>query len=262
VSGDEPAGLAGKIDTTKPSIARVYDYWLGGKDNFAADRELADRMSAVDAGIVPRSRINRQFVAAAVRRAAEAGITRFADLGSGLPTRPAIHEVVGDVQPSARVIYADYDALVVSHAQALLADGKGVTAARADMRDPASVLAAIAPVTGCREPACVTFCAVAHVLDEGQVHDLLTAVTEPLASGSWVVFSTIYYQDADLLATIRETYTAAPFRNHGPEAVARFMAGLDLMPPGVTGAQRWIAGIDACAPRTPGYVLVAAGIKP
>jgi O-methyltransferase involved in polyketide biosynthesis len=251
------------VDISKPSIARVYDYWLGGHDNYAADRELGDAMSRLDPGIAPRSRINREYLAAAVTRAAEAGIAQFCDLGSGLPTHPAVHESARAVQPAATVTYLDFDLLVVSHVQALLAHGlAGVAAAQADLRKPGAVLAALEPVTDFTRPACVILAAVAHVMEEEQVRGLLAAVTEPLASGSWVIFSTIYYQDAELLERIRTTYTAAVFRNHGPGAVAGFMAGLDLVDPGVTGAQRWIAGIRGCEPRTPGYVLVAAGVKP
>ena len=118
------------MDTSKPNIARVYDYWLGGKDNYAADRDVADRMLEHDPGLRDRVRDNREFVAGVARLAAERGIAQFIDLGAGLPTRPSVHEAARAVHPGARVAYVDNDPVVVSHARALLATGAGLASAR------------------------------------------------------------------------------------------------------------------------------------
>jgi hypothetical protein len=114
------------MDTSKPNIARVYDYWLGGKDNYAADRDVAGRMLAHDPGLRNRVRDNREFVTGVARQAAHRGIAQFIDLGAGLPTHPSVHEAARGVNPRARVAYVDNDPVVVSHAQALLATGAGL----------------------------------------------------------------------------------------------------------------------------------------
>ncbi|HWM99119.1 MAG TPA: SAM-dependent methyltransferase, partial [Streptosporangiaceae bacterium] len=124
------------FDTTRPNIARVYDYWLGGKDNFAVDRELARTMTEVNPGIPAMARANRDFIAAAVRKVAEAGVEQFLDLGAGLPTSPAVHEAARAVNPDAQVVYVDSDPVVVSHASALLATKPGIYALEGDLTEP------------------------------------------------------------------------------------------------------------------------------
>src|ERR1700684_278655 len=111
------------FDPSKPNTARVYDYMLGGKDTFAADRELAERMLQIDPGLPELARSNRKFVAAVVRRAADAGITQFLDLGAGLPTEPAVHHTARAVNEDARVAYVDNDPVAVNHASVVLSDG-------------------------------------------------------------------------------------------------------------------------------------------
>ena len=132
-----PAG----IDRTRPSIARVYDYWLGGKDNFESDREMGWRMAEVNPALPRLVRHNREFICAAVARAAAAGIGQFLDLGSGLPAHPAVHEAVREVIPDARVCYVDIDPVAVLHGEVLLASGAGLAAVRADLTHPETVLA-------------------------------------------------------------------------------------------------------------------------
>ena len=111
-----PAG----IDVTRPSVARVYDYWLGGKDNFASDREMGGRMAEVNPALPQLVRHNREFICAAAARAAAAGINQFLDLGSGLPAHPAVHEAVREVNPDARVCYVDIDPVAVIHGRRCL----------------------------------------------------------------------------------------------------------------------------------------------
>jgi hypothetical protein len=113
------------IDVTRPSVARVYDYWLGGKDNFASDRDMGGRMAEVNPALPNLVRHNREFICAAAARAAEAGIGQFLDLGSGLPAHPAVHEAVREVIPDARVCYVDIDPVAVLHGESLLARGEG-----------------------------------------------------------------------------------------------------------------------------------------
>ncbi|MGH3169428.1 MAG: SAM-dependent methyltransferase, partial [Trebonia sp.] len=152
-----------KFDPTRPNIARVYDYWLGGKDNFAADRDLAERSLELCPELPEWARDNRAFVCAAAERAARAGITQFIDLGCGLPTRPAVHEAVRSVSGDATVAYIDRDPVVVSHARALLHD-VGVKAVEADLADPESILARpeVRDVIDPDVPTCAIFGGVLH----------------------------------------------------------------------------------------------------
>src|SRR5580704_6209615 len=129
------------IDVARPSIARVYDYWLGGKDNFASDRDMGARMAEVNPALPQLVRRNREFICAAAARAAAAGISQFLDLGSGLPAHPAVHEAVREVIPGARVCYVDIDPAAALHAAVLLASGDGLAAVAADLTGPEAVLA-------------------------------------------------------------------------------------------------------------------------
>src|ERR1700760_733570 len=114
------------FDAKRPNIARVYDYWLGGKDNFAVDRQMAEMMTEVNPDVPAMARANRKFIAAVVEKAAEAGVGQFLDLGAGLPTYPAVHDVARAVIPGARVVYVDNDPVAVAHARALLATAPGI----------------------------------------------------------------------------------------------------------------------------------------
>ena len=129
------------FDSGTPNIARVYDYWLGGKDHYAADRAEAERLLAIYPPLRDLVRENRAFVTQAVTWAARQGIGQFIDLGAGLPASPAVHQTARVVLPSARVAYVDIDPVVLSHARALLTIDQSVTAVSADLRDPAGVLA-------------------------------------------------------------------------------------------------------------------------
>ena len=137
--GDRVRAVRDRHDDTAPG---AYDALLGGKDNFTVDRELAGQLLSVNPGMEQWARDNRAFVVAAAARAArEGGIAQFLDLGAGLPTRPAVHDAVRKVNPSARVAYVDFDPVAVVHSRALLAKGDGLAAFQADLTDPKAVLA-------------------------------------------------------------------------------------------------------------------------
>jgi hypothetical protein len=130
------------FDTSKPNMARMYDYWLGGKDNFEADRVAAEQMLAQIPGLRRAAQENRRFLRRVVRfLAGEAGIDQFLDIGVGLPTRGAVHQVAHEINPEARVLYVDYDPVVVSHGQALLATTNRSVMVQGDLRRPAGLLA-------------------------------------------------------------------------------------------------------------------------
>src|SRR5579862_3233923 len=145
------------FDTTKPNIARVWDYWLGGKENFAADRELAEKMLAIHPVSAQMARENRQFLGRAVGFVAHQGIRQFIDIGAGLPTALNTHDIAQRVDSTARVAYVDNDPVVISHARALLAGGPGVIAVPGDLCKPESLLAdvGLANLIDLTQPTCV-----------------------------------------------------------------------------------------------------------
>jgi hypothetical protein len=252
------------MDTSKPNIARVYDYWLGGKDNYAIDREVAGRMLEHDPELRDRVRDNREFVAVVARQAAERGIVQFLDLGAGLPTRPSVHEAAREVNPLARVVYVDNDPVVVSHARALLATGEGLAVTPADLRDPAAVLAdpVVRDVIDPAQPVCVILAAVVHFLPAAQATEIAAGFIRPLAAGSWLAVSFAHFTDEELLARLYALHTTAQFRNHGTAQLAAFLAGLDLIPPGIADVRRWLAGIAGTPKCRSAYMVCGVGAKP
>jgi O-methyltransferase involved in polyketide biosynthesis len=254
-----PAG----IDTTQPNVARVYDYWLGGKDNFAADRDLAEKLLAMVPEMPVWVRNNREFVRTAAARAArEGGITQFLDLGAGLPARPAVHEAVRDVHPSARVVYVDHDPVVVRHAQALLARGAGLVAFQSDLTSPGDVLGhpELAAALDLDQPVAVIVGAVAHFLPADVMAATMAAYVSRISPGSWLILSAARSEEEELMEAGR-AYTAAQSYRHSHEDFASFFAGTELVPPGIGESRRWIAGLGGPVPRTGLYVLGGAGVK-
>ena len=162
------------FDTTRPNIARVWDYWLGGKDNFAADRELAEKMLAVHPVTAQMARENRQFLGRAVSYVAARGVRQFIDVGAGLPTVLNTHDIARHTEPDARVAYVDNDPIVISHARSLLAKSPGVIAVPGDMRDPGRILAdpGLTDLIDLAEPACVIMSGVLHFADPATARDI------------------------------------------------------------------------------------------
>lgn len=253
------------FDTSRPSIARVYDWWLGGKDNFAADRAVAASMAAINPALVQMVRDNRAFVCAAAARAARAGIRQFLDLGSGLPTQPSVHEAVRAVNPDARVCYVDLDTVAAVHARALLATGAGLAAAEADLTHPGEVLAHadVTRVIDPAEPMCVILAAVLHFLDTAAARQLAAEYASLVPAGSWLIVSVGHYEDQALHERMCAAFPAQPFRNHGARDIAVWLEGLELVPPGIAEANSWVLGQG---PTEPGdraaYTLCATAVKP
>lgn len=228
------------LDVRTPNIARIYDAFLGGKDNFAADREVAARMAELSPEWVQACRNNRVFIGRAVTWAAQHGIRQFLDLGSGLPTHPAVHEVARKVIPNARVCYVDHDSVAVVHAQALLAKPEGITVVRADLADPASVLAeATARVIDLAEPVCVLFAMVLHFYPPEEARRITAEYVSRIAAGSALVISAARIDDPDLWQQMRDGYSAATTYNHSRDEVSTFFAGLDMVPPGLVRTHEW-----------------------
>ena len=251
------------LDASRPNIARVYDYWLGGSDNYAADREMAQQLLEIYPGIADAVRDNRKFVGRAVTWAArEQGIGQFIDLGAGLPAPPSVHETARAVRPEARVAYVDHDAVVISHARALLATDDGVAAVPGDLHDPAAVLAseALTEVIDVRRPVCVILALVLHFFDAASAREIAAGYISALVPGSCVVLSVGGSNDPGGRAAA--AYTAGTLHTHTREQVAGFLAGLELVPPGLTDARAWRAGWAEKPKPQAAYVLAAVGRKP
>ncbi|HEY7142613.1 MAG TPA: SAM-dependent methyltransferase [Streptosporangiaceae bacterium] len=251
------------IDVTRPSVARVYDYWLGGKDNFASDREMGHRMAGLNPALPQLVRHNRAFICAAAARAAAAGVSQFLDLGSGLPAHPAVHEAVREVIPGAAVCYVDIDPVAVAHGQALLARGEGLAAVRADLTEPEAVLAdpQVRAVIDMSRPVAVIMAAVLHFLPADSAAAVCAAYMSRSAPGSWLVVSTGHYEDKELASRLQQAATHARFWNHAAADLASMLAGLEPVGPGVCEAHRWVAGTGGEPAGKPVYALAAVGVK-
>jgi O-methyltransferase involved in polyketide biosynthesis len=262
VTDENPA--VGGIDVTRPSVARVYDFWLGGKDNFAADREMGWRIAEMNPALPQLVQQNREFVCAAAARAAAAGIGQFLDLGSGLPTHPSVHEAAREVNPDTRVCYVDIEPVAVLHAEVLLAQGEGLAAVQADLNEPDTVLAhpAVRSVIDLTEPTAVIFAAVLHFMPADAAAAIVAEYMSRVPAGSWLIVSTGHYQDQDLADRLQKTATHTRFYNHSVADVTSILGGLEPIAPGVCEGRRWIAGTGGEPSGRPAYPLVAAAIKP
>ena len=207
-------------------------------------------------------RENRAFVTRAVTWAAGQGISQFIDLGAGLPASPAVHQAARAVIPTARVAYVDLDAVVLSHARALLATGDGVIAVEADLRDPQAVFAdrELREVIDPAWPACVILGAVLHFLDAGTARKVTAGYARLIAPGSYLIISVASYDDERLGKQLAAEYTAATWHNHTAQDVTSFFAGLDLVGPGVAEARTWRPWLpEPTLGRRDGHVLAGVG---
>ncbi len=261
-----PTGPLTPFDPARPNIARAYDYLLGGKDNFAADRDLAERLVAIYPAVRQMVAENRRFLARALDYVLAQAIRQYADLGAGLPTCPAVHEIVRRHDDTAAVVYVDNDPVVISHLRALAASGDNhVAAVAADLGKPAAVLDAAQDtgLIGWDQPACLILAMVLHFMDAATARDLVAAYVDELCPGSYVII-TVACGDPAIGQQITRTYDAAPVYNHSPADVASFFTGLELTGPGIADARAWMPGWATPAPFTPraGKVLAGTGRKP
>lgn len=261
MSDEEP--LVPGIDVTRPSVARIYDCWLGGKDNFAVDRERDGQMAELNPSLPRLVRDNRRFLCAASALAARDGVGQFLDLGAGLPANPAIHEAVRIVNPAARVCYVDNDPAAALHVAVLLADGAGLSAVEADLTDPEALPArpGVLSAIDFAEPVGIILGAVLHFLSADAAGRLCAAYLSRAARGSWLIVSTGHYEDKQLADRLQRAATHARFFNHDAAAVASWLTGLEVVPPGVCGANQWVAGTGGVPSGRPAYPLVAAAVK-
>jgi hypothetical protein len=241
-------GLAARgIDTTTPNVARIYDYLLGGKDNFAADRAAAQQLIAAIPDVAAIARDNRSFLGRVVRYlAGQAGIRQFLDLGGGLPTQANVHELAQGVAPDVRVVYVDNDPVVALHGQALLASRNRVAVALADLRDPAGVWqqADVAGLLDWTQPIAVLCTSTLHfVADEDEPHKIIAQYRDHMAPGSYLAIThgTMEEDPAGERDKAAGVYRQASSALHvRPLAdVQRFFDGFELVEPGLVWITEW-----------------------
>ena len=236
-----------RINTRVPHPARVYDYWLGGKDNFEADRQAAERSSEIFPKTVESARACRAFLSRVVRYlTAEAGVRQFLDLGSGLPSVQNVHEVAQSIAPESRVVYVDNDPVVLLHAQTLLdSSPEGATGyIQADLRHPELILPQAAEVLDFGKPVAVMLLAVLHFVSDA--HDparLVATLMDALPPGSYLAIghhtADIYPELTEFARYLSELNPEFAATLRDKEQVTRLFDGLDLVEPGVVQISRW-----------------------
>lgn len=235
------------IYTSTPSVARMYDYYLGGKDNFEVDREACAQLDAAAPSTKALAVNNRKFLIRAVRHlATEHGVRQFLDHGSGLPTQDNVHQVAQRVDPASRVVYTDYDPIVLAHGRALLAETDRTTVIGADMRDTDAIVgnAEVQRLLDFTQPTAALYLSVLHCIpDADDPQALMHRMVERMAPGSFVVVSHLVSDDAALRTHMTDFMLAATGGNWGRvrtvEEVAPWFEGLELLEPGLVEASQW-----------------------
>jgi hypothetical protein len=244
------------IDTTVSHSARVWNYWLGGKDCYPVDREVGDRVAEMYPDIILLARAARSFLARAVRYlAAEPGIRQFLDIGTGLPTASNTHQIAQSIAPESRIVYVDNDPVVLAHARALLTSTpEGATDyVSADLRDPGKILREAARTLDFTKPIAITLIAILHhVPDYDEARSIVDRFMEAVPSGSYLVIShstnVIYGAASDEAVGRWNKFGKPPVTLRTPEQIAGFLDGLELLAPGVVSTPRWrpdVAAIDS-----------------
>jgi len=269
---ERPAWAPRDIDLERPSVARVYDYWLGGAHNFAADREVAKK--ALD--VMPELRDivlnHRAFLRRAVRNLLDLGIRQFLDLGSGIPTAGNVHEIAQSVDPSCKIVYVDIDPVAVAHSRSLLADNDRAAVVQTDVRDPKVVLndPQTRDMFDFDEPVAVLMIALLHfVPEEDDPKAILAEYRDALAPGSYLALSHAAYEEGEETESgrqVRSLYNSsvAPMTYRNREEVAALFDGFELIEPGVVRLPLWRPespdDLDDQSRRLP--ALAAVGRKP
>jgi hypothetical protein len=265
MAAEELSWIPDDVDVTKPNAARVYDYFLGGANNFEVDRSFARKLTEIlpDAPFLAIE--NRSFLRRAVRFVAEQGIRQFIDLGSGIPTVGNTHEIAAAVDPAAKVVYVDFEAVAVAHSQMILDDVPNATIVRADFRQPETVLSHpdILEMIDFSQPvAILMFSSVHFVSDEDRPWDMVHAFRDATAPGSYLALSHATNDHrpevADAVAQYKNAANAAYVRSK--DDVAGFFEGYDVVEPGIVYTAEWRAELDVCDPWRAG-AYAAVGIK-
>ncbi|MGV9532187.1 SAM-dependent methyltransferase [Streptosporangium sandarakinum] len=245
------------IDPAVPSAARIYDYLLGGKDNFASDRAAAEKLLEITPNAREGVQANRRFLRRAVRFMAESGIRQFLDIGAGLPTQENVHQVAQKAAPDSRTVYVDNDVIVLTHGRALLADDQRTIVVDGDLREPGTILddPRVAKHLDFTRPVGVLLLAVLHfVPDDDLAERIVATLRDRLVPGSAVAISHLSFGDLDenTVRKGRELYTRTAAGSPTPRThaqILRFFDGFELVEPGLTSTEDWRPEADE--PRLP-----------
>ncbi|WP_395107935.1 SAM-dependent methyltransferase [Actinomadura sp. SCN-SB] len=276
MTGDSPsteqASQQPKLDITVPHTARVWNYWLGGKDNYDADRRLGDQIQALIPDIVTSARADREFLGRAVTHlVGEAGIRQLLDLGTGLPTAANTHQVAQEIAPDCRVVYVDNDPLVLVHAKALLTSSpEGATDyIEADVRDPGTVLAGAAETLDFTRPVAIMMLGILNfIVDDDQAHDVVRRFLDAVPPGSHLAIAhptgEVNGDAAQRAVDMSNEAGVAPMCLRSREQLAGFFEGLELLEPGVVSCSRWRPAVTEAGGGLPPevYQFCAVGRKP
>jgi hypothetical protein len=231
-----------------PHGARIWNYWLGGKDNYAADREIADAVSAEYPEMSAYASSSRQFLVRAVRYlAAEAGIRQFLDIGTGLPNMQNTHEVAQAIAPDARIVYVDNDPLVLAHARALLINTtpEGVTKyLNADYRDPDRIVGPAREVLDFTQPIAVMFMGVfGYVVGADEAHAVISRILEAVPSGSYLaLWDATDTSDAIRAGAKAQAELGSPYQLRSVDEIRHWFTGLEMVEPGLVSVTQWRPG--------------------
>ncbi|MFF2203049.1 SAM-dependent methyltransferase [Streptomyces sp. NPDC058145] len=266
MTGQDPTAV--QIDTGRPHPARMYDWYLGGKDNYPVDEEMGRQMLALDPRVPVMARVNRAFMHRATTWLAQQGVRQFLDVGTGIPTEPNLHQVAQRVAPDVRVVYCDNDPIVLAHATALLrSTSEGATEyLQADVRDPAAIVAGARRILDFDRPVGLSLVALLHfVSDEDGAHELVGRLLAELPPGSYLTMThatSDFTPEESAAATEKLKAAGVTLALRSREEFARFFDGLDLVEPGVEIVHKWHPELGEPVPGQddgviPGYGAVA-----
>ena len=253
-----------RVDTAVPHSARVWNYWLGGKDNFAADRAIGDQVRQIFPQIAMNARAQRDFLSRAVRYlAGDLWIRQFLDIGTGLPTAGNTHEVAQQVAPDCRIVYVDNDPVVLAHARALLTGAAAGTTdyIDVDVREPGEIVQAAARTLDFNRPTAVMLLGIlGHIEDRDEAESIVNRLVEALSPGSYLVIADGADVDEAGNEAQRRYNEAAPVPYHlrSPEQIAAFFGELDVLAPGVVPVSQWRP--DPSAAEEPADTAVFGGV--
>ncbi|WP_084534669.1 SAM-dependent methyltransferase [Nocardia yamanashiensis] len=237
--------MDGDVPLDQPHTSRIYDYFLGGKDNYEVDRVAAEEILKAWPDIRVAARVNRQFMHRSTRFLAEAGVRQFLDIGTGIPTEPNLHQIAQQTAPDARVVYVDNDPLVLAHARALMAASapETMTYIQGDVTDPNSILRApeLGQVLDLNQPVGLSMIALLHFV-EADVNKIISTFLDALAPGSYLVICIITGDFApEQLAAAQDVYRVRrmPAQIRKRDEVLSWFEGLELVEPGVVPPHRW-----------------------
>ncbi|MET8581696.1 SAM-dependent methyltransferase [Streptomyces collinus] len=266
MTGQDPTTVG--IDTSRPHPARMYDWYLGGKDNYPVDEEMGRQMLALEPRVPVMARVNRAFMHRATRWLAHQGVRQFLDVGTGIPTEPNLHQVAQNIAPETRVVYCDNDPIVLAHAAALLrSTPEGATEyLQADVRDPAAIIAGARKILDFDRPVALSLVALLHFIsDTDGAHDLVGRLLSELPPGSYLTMThaTADFTPEDSAAATAKLKTAGvTLALRSREEFSRFFDGLELVDPGVRIVHQWHPELGEPVPGQddgviPGYAAVA-----